>query len=319
VRRLFVLSAVTAAAMLAAGCSSESSPGGLEAALEITPGTGTVITDFVCDASGSSVGGRSLECRWDWESDGTWDTDWSTELTVEHRFASGDTITVTVEVRDGDDTDQAADAVLLDTRHGAVVRDLIPSGPAARALGCDGVHLWTANWGDRLIRKLDPATGDTVDTFRGPSQWPCGIAWDGLHLWIVDYLNNMRMFEVDPVTGDTLSSFLVEYSSFPAGAAWHGDLLYEGVYAGRVNVYTTDGDPAGSFISPRGLTTTGLAHDGVNLWVACGTVDSVYAVDPEDGTVRFSRYVEGLTHDIAVDDEGYLWAARSGQIARIVP
>ena len=40
---------------------------------------------------------------------------------------------------------------------------------------------------------------------------------------------------------------------------------------------------------PRGThRVQGLAHDGENLWVAVADVDTLYAVDPTDGSVRFT-------------------------------
>jgi len=307
------------------GCSEDSSsPSDLELTVEldVTPSSGTVITDFDCDASGSSVGKRSLECRWDWESDGTWDTGWSGELAVEHRYSAGDTIVVTVEVASGEDTGTATDVVVLDARHGAVVDDVPVEGPAPRVLGFDGTYLLTAHWEDDWIRKLDPATGDSVGAIPSPSRWPTGVAWDGTHLWVSDYLGGMRMFKLDPATGDTLLSFPIEYSPSPGGLAWDGGYLYEGISGGGaegIRKYTTAGAYVGAIGTPRGLSIQGLSYDGLNLWVSAAGVDTVYAVDPSDGSVRFCTHVDGLTHDVAVDDEGYIWAIRGGQITRVVP
>jgi 3-phytase len=53
------------------------------------------------DASSSlSEEGTSREARWDWESDGTWDTAWSATMTAPHAFPTEDTFTVTLQVRD---------------------------------------------------------------------------------------------------------------------------------------------------------------------------------------------------------------------------
>ncbi|HWM52948.1 MAG TPA: right-handed parallel beta-helix repeat-containing protein [Thermoplasmata archaeon] len=41
-----------------------------------------------------------LQVRWDWESDGTWDTAWSTEATAQHQFAVLGTYNVTMEAKD---------------------------------------------------------------------------------------------------------------------------------------------------------------------------------------------------------------------------
>ncbi len=55
------------------------------------------------DASSSSDGedpSDLLEVRWDWDGDGTWDTDWSDDLTVEHTFDASGAYAVRLEVRD---------------------------------------------------------------------------------------------------------------------------------------------------------------------------------------------------------------------------
>jgi hypothetical protein len=322
--RVFTLALVALSVVVLAGCSKDSSPadGELSAELDVSPSNGTIITDFVCDAGGSSVSSRALECRWDWESDGTWDTDWSGDLTVEHRFSAGDTIVVSVEVTNGDETDASTDVVILDTRHGAFVHDVPVAGSEPRALEFDGSYLWLCDWNDNLIRKLDPATGDSVGAIPAPSSWPNGIAWDGTNLWVSDYMGGMRMFKVDPATGDTLLSFPIQYSPQAAGVAWDGEYLYEGVSNGGaegIMKYTPTGTYVGAIESPRGLPVNGLSYDGVNLWVSVADVDTMYAVDPSDGSVRFCTYVDGLTRDVAVDDEGYIWAITESRIVLVVP
>ena len=43
---------------------------------------------------------EAIQVRWDWESDGTWDTSWSVEKVAQHRFLVADTYNVTVEALD---------------------------------------------------------------------------------------------------------------------------------------------------------------------------------------------------------------------------
>jgi hypothetical protein len=42
----------------------------------------------------------SLEVRWNWESDGSWDTGWSNDKSAQHTFALAGSYNVTMEVRD---------------------------------------------------------------------------------------------------------------------------------------------------------------------------------------------------------------------------
>jgi peptide/nickel transport system substrate-binding protein len=73
------------------------------ASFSVLPPTGDPTTVFTFDAWESydvedekSV----LEVRWDWESDGTWDTGWSTEKIATHQYPVEGTYEVALEVRD---------------------------------------------------------------------------------------------------------------------------------------------------------------------------------------------------------------------------
>jgi uncharacterized protein (TIGR02145 family) len=73
------------------------------ASFAISPAFGTVDTTFTFDASGvkdleDPV--ADLQVRWDWESDSVFDTDFSVNKIIEHKFIIGGTLYVTVEVKD---------------------------------------------------------------------------------------------------------------------------------------------------------------------------------------------------------------------------
>ena len=73
------------------------------ASFTISPTTGTTATMFNFDASGSTDNQDEttvLQVRWDWEDDGTYDTNFSTIKTETHQFSIGGTHTVKLEVRD---------------------------------------------------------------------------------------------------------------------------------------------------------------------------------------------------------------------------
>src|SRR2546427_40435 len=61
--------------------------------------TSTVFT-FTATASDDHDPPNTIQVRWDWTGDGTWDTAWSTTKTVSHTFSSAGTYTVVVQAID---------------------------------------------------------------------------------------------------------------------------------------------------------------------------------------------------------------------------
>jgi len=69
----------------------------------VSPTIGTVTTDFAFDATWSSDLEDNLailQVRWDWESDGTWDTAFATTKTLSHRYATTGQKKITLQVMD---------------------------------------------------------------------------------------------------------------------------------------------------------------------------------------------------------------------------
>lgn len=74
-------------------------------ALLVDPPEGTVSTTFTFDASQSyddQDPASMLEVRWDWDADGRWDTEWTTEKVAEFNFASCCDHPVKMEIRDSE-------------------------------------------------------------------------------------------------------------------------------------------------------------------------------------------------------------------------
>jgi len=74
-----------------------------EADFNFTPDHGTTETVFNFDASYSTdkeTDDDMLEVRWDWDGDGTWDTEFSTEKTATYKYAENGDYEVKLEVQD---------------------------------------------------------------------------------------------------------------------------------------------------------------------------------------------------------------------------
>jgi hypothetical protein len=91
-----------------------------KAAFTVTPEQADSTTVFHFDASGSSDAtddATQLQVRWDWESDGIYDTGWSTTKTIDHQFSlrrgqASAVFAVTVEVSDGHGTSDTTERSL---------------------------------------------------------------------------------------------------------------------------------------------------------------------------------------------------------------
>jgi uncharacterized protein (TIGR02145 family) len=103
--RLFRLSLITLSAlipMLVTSCKDEPNTPPT-AKFTIKPAFGTVDTTFTFDASGVADledPAADLQVRWDWESDSVFDTDFSATKTITHKYATGGTMYISVEVKD---------------------------------------------------------------------------------------------------------------------------------------------------------------------------------------------------------------------------
>lgn len=87
--------------------------------------TGTLSTLFLFDASGCSDledAKENLLVRWDWESDGTWDMEFTSSKTATHQFESTGTYTVTVEVKDSEGATASATTTITVVQPETVVQ-----------------------------------------------------------------------------------------------------------------------------------------------------------------------------------------------------
>ncbi len=153
------------------------------AGFTISPSIGRTSTVFLVDASASwdrEDSPPGLSVRWDWEGDGTWDTDWSTAKTAQHQYAiQGIVYTIVLGVVDsGGLTNRAERRVTVD--------DLAPTTSAVLE-GAPGQAGW--NRSDVLVTlaAADGLSGVDTTVYRiDGSLWldysaPFSISGDGVH------------------------------------------------------------------------------------------------------------------------------------------
>jgi len=153
----------------------------------------------------------------------------------------------------------------------------------------------------------------------GETHQPTGICWDGSHLWMIDYTEDL-ICKIDPSTAEVLLSFPTP-DTYSTGLAWDGNNLW--CSGNRTNkIYKLDDSGQTTRIinvssSPKGLTfvdgklwyadshkkhlyklnpitgvyldtipapggsTRGLTYDGKNLWCADNALKEIYKIDPD--------------------------------------
>ncbi len=99
-----------------------------QASFTVSPSSGDTTIVFKVDASASSDkedDAAELQIRWDWEADGSWDTDYSTLKTAEHKYSTDGTKRILLEVKDTDgQTDTTSLQILVDSADPGTVTDI---------------------------------------------------------------------------------------------------------------------------------------------------------------------------------------------------
>jgi PKD repeat protein len=213
----------------------------------VTPESGTTDTTFRFDASCCSDAEdpvTSLEVRWDWENDETWDTGWATTKTASHQYSTSGIKTIALEVKDkGGLTDRVTRQV-----------EVVP----ALYCGCDyfplsaGNH-WEYNTGTADVEGSEHTFVDGIglrvdwdlvfESDTSVSFWNC---IDGALAFMGKYDQDGLVYVNDPFVG--LASILA--NSMYVGAQW--TLFGEegtGVDSLRIEVLGTESVtvPAGTF------------------------------------------------------------------------
>ena len=178
----WVLAFSIATAMAAAPGNPPSAANGNRppvACVTLKPDPGTVETVFLADA-GCSTDDRTphpkLRLRWDWESDGIWDTDWSTTRSASHSYLHEGRQTIRLEVLDAQGL------------AGTVTRDVPVLPVLARALVGEPAQMPGATEPDLIVDPADPrrmVVAAITGVFGGETEVPypafystdAGLSW----------------------------------------------------------------------------------------------------------------------------------------------
>ncbi len=192
----------------------------------------------------------------------------------------------------------------------------IPEGAAG--LAYDGQYLYCGIYGANgdEVFQIDPATGAYSLLFYGPQEDAFGMTYDGEYLWITDHQGPSSdpavAMQLD-MSGNLISQFNLP-DHYMSGIAYdNGDFWVSTYYDPDGHIYKLDstGTILQDFPAPDNQPWD-LCLENSNLWMADYWGDTLYKIDPSDGTLLESFSSEGVDPAGIVFDGEYLWYCDNG-------
>jgi PKD repeat protein len=121
---------------------------------------------------------------------------------------------------------------------------------------------------ENYIHEINPSTGEEISRIPTPGNSPGGLAYDGEHLWtIAEGESGIEIYEIDPQSGDVITSLEAGSIGSSAGLAWGKGFLWatDSEYIAQIDPSTPSGESVQEFESPY-FVPTGVAWDGGYLW-----------------------------------------------------
>lgn len=202
---------------------------------------------------------------------------------------------------------------------GTVVRGFRSPGDYPEGLAWDGQYLWSNNFSNGTLYKVDPADGRTLAQFSGgylPTQ-PEGLAWDGQHLWTCDWRSGVILKFLPTPQGMQLVDFFgkPENSGPNVGLGWDGTYLWLTCHPGGAytfgQLYKID-PTTHEVVWSKELDVyyvEDLAWDGRYLWCAEWLNSFIFAIDPATGATLHRFGSPGPNPVGAAWDGAHLWVS----------
>jgi YVTN family beta-propeller protein len=192
-------------------------------------------------------------------------------------------------------------------------------------LAFDGTSVWVANNQSDSVSKVNPATGQAVNTALPAGSGPFEVAFDGTNIWVTDNLNG-KVSKIVASTGTVVGAFNTSLvvpaaGSGPAGIAFDGTSIWVAnsasgtvakinpVTGGILAEFQTSAGIPG--VIPADASPTGVAFDGVNIWVTNNLTGTVSKVDRGNSTfVEFETTTGQQSQPWGVAFDGtHIWVA----------
>lgn len=160
-------------------------------------------------------------------------------------------------------------------------------------------------------------TGEIIQSFPTPGDFPTGMTYDGKYLWLADRKAEM-LFCIDPADGQVIGEIPAP-GYWPMGLAWDGEALWNADVKGGLplsenyngKIYRIDPVSGEILVTLSAPTSTprGLTWDGKYLWCVDNRTDELIQFSPEDGTTIKSLKAPGSDCRGITFDGTYLWVS----------
>ncbi len=185
-----------------------------------------------------------------------------------------------------------------------------PGMPGGAAF--DGNHLWVSEFLTAKLHRLDPTTGELLQTILAPGPYVGGLAWDGTALWCLPEQSG-TIYQLDPKDGTVLHSIPApskgQRDPNGSGLAWDGTALWHADYSSRqlYRLDPVDGTILAQHAAPARMPA-GLAYHAGVLVLADPSSREFVMVQASDGTVLSSCSSTGnQPWGVAREPNGNIW------------
>jgi hypothetical protein len=184
-------------------------------------------------------------------------------------------------------------------------------GPDPRGMAYDGLHIWSANYGDGTVTRVNTYSGTTSGRYVGAG--PAGIAFDGEFIWVtLSGENKVAKLKANEPMPNVVGKY--DVGNFPAGICCDGENIWVGNSgSGTVSKLSKDGAILGTYTVGSG--TYSMCIDGSNIWVAHRDAASVTKLRASDGAI-LGTYTVGPDPSSICFDGSNIWVA-IGSPARV--
>lgn len=172
-----------------------------------------------------------------------------------------------------------------------------------------------------------------LDSLDSPGPQPEGLASDGTHLWVADFVTGL-IYRVDTSLHTVVQTYAAPGPN-PEGLAWDGTHLWCADWTTRKIYRLSVGEselgidrelptPMPGDVVPHPV---GLTWDGESLWLTTWQPYYLFRLNPETGDTLRARRMEGLYPVVAPSPEDLAWDGShlwitdwyTGEIHRIEP